>query len=596
MSKHHITLLGRAGLLLLLLIVLFSFEWGRQDFAFEMPEEEGDSTEVFPQGFFMSPVSGTVRLTGTFGELRPDHFHSGLDFKSINGRVGQPVFAAADGFIDRIRVQASGYGNVLYIKHPNGYTTLYGHLDAFNSDVAAYVKAMQYENERFEIDLNPPDGKFRVKKGQEIGKMGNSGSSSGPHLHFEIRKTASGKVLNPERFGLPVPDQVAPEIRDMKVYFLDDRHHTLGARAFPLHKDKKGNIGIQGDTIRIGAWRVGFGVKAYDSMTGFKNDNGIYSLSLDVDDQWAYTFKMDQLDFDETRYINAHCDYPALKRFGAWFNRLYALPGNKLENCRFGESRGVIKLYEDKPVKVSINASDAQGNSTKLTFYLLRDADNMVGFPDAPHQYHFKWSEENRIELDAFNLRMGKDCLYEDLPLAYRAEEDLSSGIYSMMHQVHERHTPVHKYYEISIKPTSLAPELRDKAVIAHCGEGRPDNCGGEWKGELLSTRVRHFGDFCVMADTIAPKITPVVFQEDMRKNKTMAFQIRDNFGIDGTANGLSFRGTVDGKWVLFEYDKKRNRLTHVFDERIGPGEHLLSLAVRDDKGNKAVFERKFTR
>jgi Peptidase family M23 len=577
-----------------LLIMLLAFKWGEKDVYRNNPSPDEDAEAALPQGYFDSPVSGQVRLTGTFGELRPDHFHSGLDYKSATGRVGQPIFAAADGFVDRIRVQASGYGNVLYIKHPNGFTTLYAHLDEFNSELAAYVKAQQYKKEQFEVDLTPEDGKFRVKKGQEIGKMGNSGSSSGPHLHFEIRYSVSGKALNPERFGLPIPDDVAPDIRDMKVYFLDEQRQVIGSKAFPLQKDKKGSIGIQGDTFRLGGWRVGFGIKAYDAMTGFKNDNGIYELSMHVDGELAYAYRMEELEFDETRYMNAHIDYPTQKRQGTWFHRLFLLPGNKLANYRATESKGAITLYQEKPVKIDIKVGDAHGNTSELHFYLLRDAAAMEEFPPLPYNYSFQRETRNQISQADFGLEMESGCLYEDLKLTYETSEDQSSGIYSSVHHIHDTRTPVHRSFEIKLKPFGLPEELKSKAVIANCGYGRPENCGGTWQGEYLHTRVRHFGDFCVMADTEPPKISPVVFEADMRKKKTMAFGIRDNFGVDGTADGLRYRGEIDGQWVLFEYDKKRNRLTHTFDHRTAPGDHRIKMSVKDDRGNESIFERDF--
>ncbi|MBP6812634.1 MAG: M23 family metallopeptidase, partial [Saprospiraceae bacterium] len=246
--------------------------------AFDKPEMAAAALPIIkkenhPTNYFGQPVAGGIHLTGTCGELRPNHFHAGLD---IDGVTGNAVFAAADGYVETIKVQASGYGNVLYIKHPNGYTTLYAHLDRFASDIQEFVKNSQYEHERFEVELKPPDGLFKVRKGQQIGYLGNTGSSGGPHLHFEIRSPA-GKAVNPLLCGIPVLDNIAPDIRDMKVYFLNDRREVLGSKAFSLKKDKKGNIGLEGDTVRIGGSRIGFGVKTYDRSNTRRNDNGVYS-------------------------------------------------------------------------------------------------------------------------------------------------------------------------------------------------------------------------------------------------------------------------------------------------------------------------------
>lgn len=540
----------------------------------------------------MPPVAGPVYLTGTCGELRPDHYHAGAD---IDGRVGNPVFAAADGYIDRIKVMESGYGNVLYLKHPNGYTTVYAHLDRFSSEVQRYVKEYQYSHERFAVEIDPPPTLFKVKKGQEIAKLGNSGSSSGPHLHFEVRSPA-GKSINPLLFGLPVVDNIAPDLRDMKVYFLAEDRSVLGSKAFPLQKDKKGVIGVENDTIAIGGWRIGFAVKTYDHSNGRRNDNGVYSVALWADEELAFQWTAEAFDFDESRYMNAHIDYSAKQRYGAWFHRCFVLPGDKSGNYTPTPSMGAIQIFKEKPVKIRLKISDAAGNSNTLIFWVIRNENAMETFVSPPYQFEVPFDADSRFDLDGFSMVMAKGSLYENLAFEYNTTPDESSGIYSPMHHLHDSRTPVHKYFDLSIRPANLPAELRNKAVIANCNDGKPDNCGGTWSGDMLKTRVRTFGDYCIMADTIAPSITPVVFAADMRKKLSMAFRISDNFAISGTADGMRYRGTVDGKWVMFEYDKKRARLTYDFDEHVGPGEHMLKLSVVDDKGNERVFERKFLR
>lgn len=550
----------------------------------------------YPKDYFMAPVDANpMRLTGTFGELRSDHFHSGIDIDSKTGGVGQPVFAAADGYVDRIRVQASGYGNVLYVKHPNGYTTVYAHLDRFSSEIQKFVRDMQYKRERFEVDLNPADGQFRVKKGQEIGKLGNSGGSTGPHLHFEIRRSGTDKALNPLLFGLPVADKTPPEIRDMKVYFLNDKREVLAGKPFPVVRRKDGTVGVTGDTVSLGAWRVGFGVKAFDKQTGQRNDNGIFAISMYVDGALNYEWRMDELDFDETRFLNAHVDFAARKRYGAWFHRCFILPGDRLSNYSRTEALGAIALSKDKAQKVTLKVTDAAGNASSVSFWAKR-SENMETVAGLPYQYELPWDAESRIDLDGFSMAMPKGALYETLPFQYKTTSDYSDGMYSSVHHLHDDHTPVQKYFEVGIRPRDLPAELRSKAVIANCNEGRPDNCGGVWKGDYVVTKVRQFGDYCVMIDNMPPSIKPGVFDDDMRRKSLMSFRIRDNFAVSGSADHLSFRGTVDGQWILFEYDRKRDLLIHTFDGRIEPGEHLLRLAVKDDRGNEAVLERKFLR
>ena len=549
--------------------------------------------EHYPKDYFSPPVADAILVTGTFGELRPNHFHSGLDMKSRTGGVGLPVFAAADGYIDQIKVQSDGYGNVMYVKHPNGYTTVYAHLDRFKSDIAALVKETQYKKERFEVTIDLPKDKYKVSRGQEIGKMGNSGGSTGPHLHFEIR--SNGKPLNPLLFGIPVPDTHAPDIRDMKVYHLNERREIIKSAPFPVEKRKDGTYGIKGGAaeMAIGAWRVGLGIKTYDQPDALRNDNGVYALAVYADGQLVYRWSAESFDFDESRYMNAHCDYAANKRYGAWFHRMFVLPGDRLSMYNPTEQMGAIPLSVSKPTDVEVRAMDAAGNTSTVKFRLSRSENMEVADPVA-YQYVFPLEQDNSMEINEFSMFMPKGCLYEDLKLKYYNTPDESNDVYSMVHHVHESSTPVHKYFDIGIVPQNVPENLRSKAVIARCSGRKPDNCGGKWKGEKLTTQIRTFGDYCVMIDQTPPTITPVVFDDDMRRKPAMSFRIGDNFDVTDRADELYWRGTIDGAWVLFEYDSKKNRLTHTFDQRTGAGEHVVRLLVRDDRGNETVWEKKF--
>jgi hypothetical protein len=507
------------------------------------------------------------------------------------------VKSAAEVYVATIKVQAGGYGNVLYVKHPNGYTTVYAHLDRFAPEIEKYVREQQYKRTRFEIVLSPPAAMFPLKQGQEIGTLGNSGSSQGPHLHFEIRNTATGKALNPQLFGLPVVDRTAPEIRDMKVYYLNPDREVLAEKALPVERRADGTYHLKGgDTITIGADRVGFAVKSFDRMDNLRNENGIYALSLHADGERLFEWRMDDLSFSETRYMNAHVDYSAQQRFGAWFHRCFILPGDRLSNYNRTATQGAVSLSPNRLVKILLKTVDAGGNASTIVFWAQRSAEpDMVAPPNA--HFMLPWNAESRIDQEGFTIVMPKGALYETLPLQYERLPQKQAGAYSAVHRVHHKNTPVHKSYELSIAPTTVIPEsLRDKAVIARVGGTRPVSYAGSWREGRLVTRSREFGDFCILTDTTPPAIVPVVFERDMRKRSSMAFRIRDNYGTSGQADGMTYRGTIDGQWVLFEYDAKRNRLTHVFDSRTKPGEHTLKLTVTDDRGNVAVFEKAFVR
>ena len=228
-------------LLILATIFLFSFN------TFNTYEADKE----YPQNYFRSPVSGTIRLSGTFGELRPNHLHAGIDIKARDGKIGQSLYAAADGYVSRIKMQSGGYGKVLYIDHPNGYTTVYAHMHEFDKEVEDYVKMMQKEKESFAVELYPEPNQFVFEKGDKVGKLGMSGRSFGPHLHFEIRDTKTEKPINPLLFGINVSDNIPPRIHQLKIYNLNDKRETQKTKTIDLLKNGK-KYSVRKDTLTIG--------------------------------------------------------------------------------------------------------------------------------------------------------------------------------------------------------------------------------------------------------------------------------------------------------------------------------------------------------
>jgi Peptidase family M23 len=552
------------------------------------------SKKSYPKDYFRSPVASTVRLSGTFGELRPNHLHAGIDIKAQNGKVGQAVFSAAKGYVSRIKVKAGGYGKVLYINHPNGYTTVYAHLQKFTKELEKFVKEKQYQKQSFEIDLFPRPNQFSLEKGEQLGKIGITGSSQGPHLHFEIRDTKSEKPVNPLLFGIDVTDNRPPIISGLKVYFLNDKKETFKTKTYKLKKIG-GKYKIYGDTISLGAWRVGFGLKTYDHMTGVSNLNGVYSVNMLQDDVPVYNFEMETFSFAETRYINAHLDYEARITKRSYYNRCYLLPGNKLSIYNEKSNKGVVELFAGKARKITMIAKDLNGNEANLEFWVKRsEVDKKDG---ESFNYFLPFDEENMIKTDNLQLYFPKGTFYNNLYMKYNASIDASSNVYSAVHHVHDLKTPVHKYFDIEIKPVKLPPELKDKAFIAYCGNGNVmSNCGGSWKNGMLKTKTRSLGDYCIMVDNTPPKITPIRFSANMAGYSRMTFKIKDDMPTMGKAAALKYKATVDGKWILMEFDIKSNLLNYRFDDRISKGKHNFRLEVTDDRGNQTVYERSFIR
>lgn len=598
-------------LLIPLLLTLFSFfheseiNHAHHDCSAHFEEEGFDleqmreaaksiSKKDFPQDYFRSPVNATIRLSGTFGELRPNHFHSGIDIKPSKGGAGQPILCAADGYVERIKVSPTGYGNVLYIRHPNGYKTVYAHLQSFDKRIADYVKKVQYQRQSFFVDLYPGSEMFSFKKGAQIGKMGNSGGSTGPHLHFEIR-TSGDVPCNALLFGLQFEDTQKPKLHQLKIYHLNPQLETTHTEKHNLAK-KGGAYGLTNDTLSIGAWRIGMALKVYDHHNGVSNWNGIYSLKMYRNDSLAHEFQMDKFSFGETRYINAHLDYGEQVSKKSYFNRCFELPGNRLSIYGKDLDDGVIKLFQTKATKIEFVAADVNGNESRLKFWLKRgevESNDQQSF-----NYILKHKEKNIISTGAISATFGKNTFYENCYLNYSSSIDNSKGYYSSVHHLGEFTTPVHKYYEIGITPTQTIPDdLKSKAFVAYCDKSNiVKSCGGKWVENRLSANVRTFGNFSIMLDTEAPTIKPISFKSNMAGRSKMTFKIQDNISTTGKARSLRYAGYVDDQWILLEFDSKKNLLIHHFDERIGKGSHQLRIEVRDDRNNLGLYESTFTR
>ena len=553
------------------------------------------SDKEYPKNYFQSPVRHTLRLAGTFGELRPNHFHAGIDIKSSTGGIGDDLLAAADGYVTRIKVKAGGYGNALYIKHPNGYTTVYAHMDTFTEELNEFVKKNQYSRQSFGVDLYPNAGQFSFKKGEKIGVLGNSGSSQGPHLHFEIRDSSNDRPLNPLLFGFEMEDNIPPKMHQLKIYHLNDKRETIGSKVMDVKK-KENIYKLAGDTLLIAAWRVGFGLKVYDHHNQVNNWNGIYSLEMLVNNQPFFDFKMEELSFAQTRYINAHMDFMERVANKAYFNRCYDLPGNRLSIYGNQVDKGILTLYKDKPQKVTMVAKDAAGNASTLEFWVKRgEVETVRNSPS--FNYTFPYDEENSLKRDNLSLYFPKGSFYENLYFKYEIQgTSEGAGFYAPIHRLHNDETPVHKYFTLGIKPSIAIPAgLKNKAYIAYItSSGKTENCGGKWKDDKLVASVRELGDYTIKIDETPPTITPIAFNSDMKGYKKMAFKIRDDLPTGGKANGVNVKATVDGKWILLEEDGKKDEYTHRFDGKISAGQHILKIVATDNRGNVTVFEKEF--
>jgi hypothetical protein len=551
--------------------------------------------QKFPRNVFISPMEIPLKLSGTFGELRTDHFHSGIDIKT--GEIeGLKVYAVADGYVSRIKVAAGGYGNALYITHPAGYVSVYGHLQKYNETIGDIVRSEQYKAESFEVDLYLAENQIQVKQGDIIALTGNSGSSGGPHLHFEIRDGATQYPCNPLLFGLHCSDNSAPVITQVKLY-------AFGTGFFPGKDIKELELPVVGfadqyhikgnDTIIV-AGDVYFGINTIDLFNEGLNKNGIFSLELYVDSTIICSHSAESFSFDETRYINSLIDYKEFNSSNTRYLRSYVQPNNHLRIYKNVVNRGILTAKPGYKYKITYKVKDAASNTSRLIFWIrggevLPQVSAERSVPDAELQL-FSYHANNFYKTDKLTLEVPGKALYEDLLFHYKNKSG-SPASFSCVHQLHTDDVPLHTWCSLSIWPDSLPLRLKDKALIAKIDkDGNARFMGGNWDNGFLKTQVREFGNYCIMADTIPPVIIPVNIEDgkSLIAQNTIRIEISDDF------SGIrSYRATLNGNWILMEFDAKINLLTYRFDNHLSDGENLFELKVSDEKNNISRYSAK---
>ncbi len=539
---------------------------------------------------FTSPIKPPFFFAGDFGELRPSHFHSGLDFRT-QGQTGMPVLAAKEGYISRVGISPTGYGNALYMNHPDGTTSVYGHLQRFDPKLQEYVKEKQYDRERFPVNITLSSSEFHFKKGEIIAWSGNSGSSGGPHLHFEIRDTESERAFNPLLYHLGIKDNSAPKIIAIYAYPLTENSNIGVNRskkrfdAIPVH----GGYRLKNNAPIELYGKIGFGILAEDYFNGTGLKVGIYSASLICDGKEVFGFKMDNFSFDETRYANSQADFEEYVQTHHWIERLYRQPGNYIDIYNQAKSTGILNLEDGKLHEFEIVVCDAFKNEASLKFRTITKKSEQP-VKSKKFSKKFLFNESNSFENDKIRIDLPKGALYDNLGFVWKASGQ-PPGCYSELHQVDSKLIPLHKPYSLSIKCGNLPGSLRNKAlIIMITDKGMKEAVGGEYSGGWVSVKTSRFGNFAVAVDTTPPVITPL----SIKDKKMLTDPIKVQFKISDDLSGIkSYRGELDGKWVLFEFDAKSGTLSYTFDkERITFGKsHLLKLVVTDDKENYSEYK-----
>ncbi len=556
---------------------------------YSSPTYAQDPASVSYAQNYTPPLKINLRLSANFGELRDSHFHSGIDIKT-NGTVNQPVYAVADGYVSRISISPGGFGRALYIDHPDGHTSVYGHLNAFVPKIAEYAEQKQYELERFRIDVFPHPDELLVKKGEQIALSGNTGSSGGPHLHFEIRDTRTQDPLDVLNFfAHAVVDTQKPDIRDIAFYPVKGKGVVNGSNN-PLRltiTKNKASIPLP-PAQPISAWgRIGVGVQAYDRMNGQNNIYGIKYVRLYVDEQLVFRSTIHRFPFSKTRMLNSFIDFEELRNRNSFYMKSFVEPGNTLP---FYETvnNGFIDIDEERNYRLRYELEDYYGNILIYPF-VIKGMQQPIP-PQEKCTHFMAWNMNNTVVDIDFSLHIPTGNLYDNFCFAHSATS--SAEYLSDIHQVNLSPVPLHNNATLWIKTKTDIPEYRTKYGIVKINKnGRTGWVSGKYKNSGMETTIGELGQkYAIDIDTIAPEIVPQTPEKWVANRRIRIVVTDDKSGIQ------SFRGEIDGKFALFSHDMKSRYYTYVFDDKrlIRGQTHQLVVTATDAVGNTATYRYEF--
>lgn len=553
---------------------------------FVFSQGEATLNNTLPNNYFQNPLDIPLVLSGTFGELRTNHFHSGLDLKTQQ-REGLKVFSAAKGYVSRIKISHWGYGKAIYITHPNGYTTVYAHLKKFNDKIESYIKKKQYLKENFEIQVFPSAKELPIDKSEIIAFSGSTGRFVGPHLHFEIRDTKTEKPINPMLFGIIVNDSKKPRINTLVGYTFNENSHINGlgiTSKLTLLNSKNGEL----ITPKIKAFgKIGFGINAYDQLDGAYNKNGLYSLSLSVNGEKVHEFKASSFSFSESKYINLLIDYERFENLNQRIQKCFVEPKNRLSLYTKKLNNGYLTIEEGMSYTVEIIAKDFKGNRQKITIPIIGERDDtIINKKNNTTPYKINHTTFQKFHKNGITIAFPKNTFYKDLFLDFKVDSIV---------KVHTPTVPLDKRYTLTFDVSKFSSEEKKQLYIASINKkGKSQYIKTVKKEATFYTSTKKLGNFKLLKDRIKPKVSlhNIKDQQWVTHYKTLKVKISDK------ESGIkSYRGEIDGHWILMEYNVKNGILSYDFsDKAFKQAKHALKVVVTDNVGNINTLNASFYR
>jgi hypothetical protein len=540
----------------------------------------------YPKDYFRLPLDIPIQLSGNFGELRPNHFHAGFDFKT-NQQEGLNVYAAADGYVSRIKISTNGYGKAIYITHPNGFSTVYGHLQKANGKIQDKILELQYSEKSYEIEAYFKPDELPVKKGDVIAISGNTGGSDGPHLHFEVRDNKTEEIINPLFFGLELKDHKNPVISNLLVYPIDSQSVANESKRPVLLSMSLQKDGTYLSEKVFATGRIGFGINTYDADDVSYNPNGVYKTQLFSNGKPIFGYEFDQMIFDEARYVNTLIDYTRYKKTHLRIQKLFMKQPYRWSNIYQNVDNGISNITPNFISSQRIIVSDYQENKTIINIPIEYSAKPAVILEDIkPTKYFIKAKADANFEKENVSVFFPAGTFYDDFYLNFDVKKEI---LY-----LHEDVVPAHSFFNISFEDKKSSDVEKKKMFIATLNGTKLSYNATKLVGNIFTCKTKTFGQFIIAKDTIAPKITTAKSIEGKWLTDKISIQLIVSDDLSGVK---TYNGYINDKWVLFEYEPKTKKLTHYFDNKLLlEGQNKLKVEVSDNVGNSAIFETHFFR